>query len=262
MTGIFFDGANTTIYRKAKKEIIKTVKTLIMKQLLLFLIFFYSYQSFSQLIIDETYKDPSFWMFKRKLENAILKKDTVKLKMLLADKVFESKDVCGYAGCSKDDFIKYYFTEIKEAYKDEIWNDIKKIIRFGFYQATDENLVHPTPHDKVVYIAPSYLKTVNPDDEIVVLSENVNIREFPNLQAKILRKASYEVFKCDCNIITRKESTQQRSDGIDWLEIYLEDGKMGYIAMKYTSYEVTKQLKIAKVNGEWKIIWYYNKPGC
>ena len=70
------------------------------------------------------------------------------------------------------------------------------------------------------------------------------------------------MFKCDCNVTTWKESTQQRNDGIDWLEIYLENDKMGYIAEKYTSYKIIKELKIAKVNGEWKIIWYYNKPGC
>ena len=233
-----------------------------MKPLLLLLIFFYSNQSFGQLISDETHKDVRFWQFKQKLENAVFEKDTVKLKMLLADKVFESSDVCGYPGCNKDEFIKYYFTGMKEAFKDDIWNELKTLIHFGYYQATDENLGHPVPHDKTVYIAPSYLKTVNTDDEIIVLSKNVNIRKFPNLQAKILKQASYEVFKCDCNITTWKETTQQRNDGIDWLEIHLENDKIGYIAEKYTSYRIIKELKIGKVNGEWKIIWYYNKPGC
>ena len=232
------------------------------KSIFLLLILLPFHRSFGQLISDETYKDVSFWQFKQKLENAVYEKDTVKLKKLLADNIFESNDVCGHPGCNKNEFIKYYYTGMKEANKDDIWNELQSIIRFGFYQATDENLVHPVPHDNTVYIAPSYLKTVNTDDEIIVLSQNVNIRELPNLQAKILKQASYEVFKCDCNVTTWKESTQQRNDGIDWLEIYLENNKTGYIAEKYTSYRIIKELKIAKVNGEWKIIWYYNKPGC
>ncbi|WP_345277332.1 SH3 domain-containing protein [Litoribaculum gwangyangense] len=190
--------------------------------------------------------------------NCVIKKDTTKLKELLAERVFESNDGCGYPGCSKEEFIKYYFNEGAE----RSWNDMFKIIRFGFIRDKDENPERIVPHDSTIFYGPSYLKNVDTDNEIIVLGENVNIREKPSLKAKIIRTASFEKFKCDCNILTTKKTTYQIVEGIGWLEIKLSSGEIGYVASELTSSDLIKEMTIAKVNGEWKIISFYQSPGC
>lgn len=213
----------------------------------------------SQIIKDETYLDKDFWTFRAKLEEAIINKSTTKLKKLLADKVRESNDGCGASGCDKDEFIEYYFGD---GSVDETWEEIKTVVRFGFIRRIDEYTEMPVKHDKTVFQAPSYLSEIDEDNEIIVLGEKVNIREQPSLNAKVIKQASYEVFKCDCNILTSKETTYQTKEGIGWLEIYLENNKIGYIAAKYTSYEIIKEMTVGKINGKWKIISYYHSPGC
>jgi len=214
--------------------------------------------SYGQIINDESYLDLDFLKFKTELINCVIQKDTLKLKGFLADRVYESKDTCGYPGCTKDDLIKYYFKELA----NESWNDMLNLLRFGFSRKVDDNTEWIVPHEKVVFQAPSYLKKVDTENELLILAENVNIRKKPSLNSEIIRTTSYEKFKCDCNIMTMTNTTYQTVDGINWIEIKLENNEVGFVASKFTSYELIKEMTIAKVNGEWKIISWFQSPGC
>src|SRR5690606_15353463 len=121
---------------------------------------------------------------------------------------------------------------------------------------------HPVPHEKVIFQAPSYLKKVDTDNELIILGKNVNVRKEPKLNSEIIRTATYEVFKCDCNILTATDKTYQTVNGINWIEIKLDENKVGYVAVEYTSYDLIKEMIIAKVNGQWKIIYWYHASGC
>jgi len=223
------------------------------------IIFTYSLSIHGQLIVDESYKDVDFWIFKQHLEKAVMQQDTTLLKSLLADRVFESTDS---ESCTKTQLIKYCFTGFRKGQEHFVWDELELIIRFGFYQKKDVFPTHPILHDELVYIAPSYLKTVDTANALIVLSTDVNIRRQPGLSAKIIRTASFEKFRCNCNVISMTDTTFQTVDGIDWIEIVMNENTVGYIAAKYTSYVVEKKLHIGKVNGAWKIIRYYSPPGC
>ncbi len=240
-------------------RILFSIKPKLMILFILIAVLFVCHQVSAQLIQDETYKDQSFWKFRIKLENCIVQKDTNLLKSLLAERIYVSKDGCGANGCSKDEFIKYYYSHGGQA---ELWEEMEKIIRFGFHRIESNKFIYPILREEGGFQAPSYLKKVNTEEEVIILGEFVNIREKPDLNAKIIKQASFEKFHCDCNIITHKETTIQRVEGMDWLEIYLNDSQVGYVAANYTSYFIYKEMTISKVNGEWKIISFYNPPGC
>lgn len=232
-----------------------------MKKLLILCFAITTLQANAQLIHDESHTDLSFWKFKVKLEEAILKKDTTLLKSLLADRILESNDICGDLGCPVSEFMYHYFSA--SSVQSEIsWFQLQQIVRFGFYKNFDEYNETPVLHSKNMFSAPSYLKKIDTEVETIILGNNVNIREQASLKAKVIQQASYEVFKCDCNITTQTETTYQIVDGIDWLEIKLNNGKVGYVASKYTSAAIHRDLTIAKVNGKWKIISFYQGPGC
>ena len=80
-----------------------------MKQILAILIMVQVVQLHGQLITDESFQDVDFWKFKSHLEQAIVEKDTTKLKKYLAERIHESFDGCEEAnrGCSREDFIEY-----------------------------------------------------------------------------------------------------------------------------------------------------------
>jgi len=229
-----------------------------MKRFIFILTILLTVKSYGQIINDESYLDLSFLKFKTELLNCVIQKDTLKLKEFLAERVFESKDVCGYPGCPKDELIKYYFKENPK----ESWKNMLTILRFGFSRLEDKNPENIIPHDKIIFQGPSYLKKIDTDNELLILGENVNIRKQPNLKSEIIRTASYEVFKCDCNILTMTDKTYQTVDGINWIEIKLSENKIGYVASELTSYDLIKEMTIAKINGEWKIISWFQSPGC
>lgn len=229
-----------------------------MKNLILLITFLFSINSYGQIINDESYLDLDFLKFKTELLNCVIQKDTIKLRSFLAEFVFESKDICGYPGCTKDELIKYYFEENP----DYSWKNMLTILRFGFSRLEDKNPNNIVPHDKIIFQGPSYLKKIDTENELIILGENVNIRKEPSLKSKIIRTTSYEVFKCDCNIIDMTNKTYQTVDGINWIEIKLGNNKIGYVASELTSYDLPKEMTIAKVNGKWKIISWFQSPGC
>lgn len=219
-----------------------------MKTLIILFVLLLSLQSYGQIIHDESYEDESFWKFKAKLESCLLKKDLKLFKTFLADTIQESRYSCNQKGCSKDEFIKICFNK-----KETVWNDMLKIVRFGFHQIKNEY------YNQNTFQAPSYLKTINPYEKIVVLGKNVNIRKEPNTKAKVLQQASFESFDYDFDLDETKIIHQE---GISWLKIKLANKQTGYIALKFTSYPIIKEMSVMRIKGEWKIISYYHSTGC
>ena len=229
-----------------------------MKNRVVLILLVFGFQSYGQLIHDDSYLDLEFWKFKSELESVVFDRDTIRLRNMLADRILESNDGCGNPGCTKDEFIKSYFDESSES----SWDDMQKILRFGFSQIEDKYPNSIVPHEKMIFQGPSYLEMIDTDNELVILAEKVNIREKPDIKSKIIDQASFEKFNCDCNILTMTDTTYQRGDGIGWIEIKLDDGNIGYVASEFTSYDLIKEMTIAKVDGEWRIISFYHAPGC
>ena len=227
----------------------------------LFALFFtvlFTINSYGQLIHDESHLDPSFLKFKTDLMQCVIQKDTLKLKDFLADHVLESKDGCDYPGCTPDELIKYHFTYSA----DESWNSMLTILRFGFRRVEDQYPELRVPHDKTTFVGPSYVDKIDPSTELLILGENVRIRKQPSLNAEVIQTASYEVFKCDCSILTMTDNTFQTADGVDWIEVKIDNQTTGYVASTLTSYSLLRDMTIAKVDGQWKIISWFMGPGC
>lgn len=233
-----------------------------MKKLILVLCFFYISNSISaQYIQDESYKDKSFWEFKTELEYCIIKKDLNKLRSFLASGILIAKDACNQPECSKDEFVKFHFGDRET--NEDTWNELLTVVRLGFFKTQKRDLFYTFKKSESGYFAaPSYLNKINTDKEVIILGENVNIRQKPSLKGKVLRIVSYEKFKCDCNILDYKPTTVQSVDGLQWLEIKLPNGETGYISLDLTSYKIDKEMTIGKINGKWKILSYYTGPGC
>ncbi|MDO1501296.1 SH3 domain-containing protein [Winogradskyella maritima] len=194
----------------------------------------------SSQIKDESYLDIDFWEFKTKLSYAVLKKDKVLLELLLHEVVidcWDAFDCAGKGGCGKKQFIEVFFNDNES----DQWQILKSILRFGFKRKKDSLGYN--------FSAPSY--TVM-DRSIVILAENLNIRKAPRLTAKVLGQISFSTVKCALDsegnpIIYNRE----------WVKIILENGFEGYVMKQYTSSVIDRRLKVAKINGEWKIVEYY-----
>jgi hypothetical protein len=94
-------------------------------------------------------------------------------------------------------------------------------------------------------------------EELLISGEQVNIREAPGLEAKVIRKASYEKFR-----YKPLAKLTQTEDGLEWVEIILDDDRKGFVATQFTTIHLRKELSVAKINGSWKIFSFSHIPGC
>jgi hypothetical protein len=214
--------------------------------------------SFGQVIHDESYLDPEFLIFKTALLNCIIQKDKEKLKTYFADEVMVSNDLCEKAACTKMEVFEYCFNEGA----DKTWEMMFDAIRFGFSRIQVKNLESGIPPFLTFYQAPSFLKSIDTENELLLLGEKINIRSKPSLTAEVVKRSSYGVFKCDCNVMDMTETTFQTIDGIFWIEIKLNDNQVGYVSADLTSYQINKEMEVRKINNQWKITRWYNGPGC
>jgi hypothetical protein len=229
-----------------------------MKNYILVLFLFIARVSFGQLIHDDSYMDAEFYQFKSELTSCVLAKDKNKLMNLLADSIMSSTDDCESPLCSKNEFLNAYFYGDAE----ESWKELSTILRYGFTKIKSKEFIMPEKHEATVFLAPSYYNSFDDQTHLLVLGEHVNIRKSPSLKAEVVKKVSWELLECDCDIFTTSQTTYQQGDGKDWIEVK-ENGKvLGYIVRDYTSIDIYLQLGVAKVEGKWKIIYYYEMPGC
>jgi hypothetical protein len=218
----------------------------------------------AQEIQDESYLDADFWIFKAKLEACLLAEDTKAFEGFLADRILLGKDICKESTCTKEEFLaSYELNTAPNANSKELYRTMLQIMRFGFTQIKHkEEYNFPKLYNKLVFQAPSFYTKIDPEKELLILGTNVNIRAAPSKTAKIIRQASYETFLCDCDLRTRTETTYQTKEGIYWIEVKLKSGKRAYVAEVYTSSSINKEMTVAKIKGEWKIISFFEPMGC
>ncbi|MFT5647712.1 MAG: putative membrane protein YfhO [Aureispira sp.] len=235
-----------------------------MKTVFIFLLLIISGVASAQYIQDESYLDSDFWIFKAKLEACLLAEDSKAFEGFLADRILVGKDACQESTCTKEEFLQYHELDEKGSRNaKETYHTMLGIMRFGFTQIEyKEEYNFPELFNELVFQAPSFYTKIDEEKELLILGTNVNIRAAPSKTAKITRQVSYETFPCDCNIMKRTETTYQSKEGMDWVEVKLEDGKVGYVAKKYTSSTLNKEMTIAKIKGEWKIISFFEPIGC
>ncbi|WP_196887710.1 SH3 domain-containing protein [Aureivirga sp. CE67] len=222
-------------------------------KLLLLLLMTFSISSFSQIIKDDSYLDTDFVKFKTSLMQSVISKDEAGFAKHLASKVLIMKDVCDSPKCSKDAVIQYFFSDDNNPQSS--WKSFFNTFRFGFMR------VEENPKE-FAFFAPSFKYNLESESKLLILGENVNIRKKPSLNAKIIKKASYEEFEYNDDSNTFSESNINVNDGYLWLEVFLKNGEKGYVVAKLTSYYYDTQIKVEKINGQWKITEIIEPIGC
>jgi len=213
--------------------------------------------SYAQFENDASHQDMEFWKFKSQLEAYVVAKDRKGLQQLFADTVFETGAMTGQQGTPKEAFLQQYFQQENSA----VWKTLLTILRFGFSQMPNQNI---GAEQGTLFKGPSYLNHMDSNQELIVLGTDVNVRSHPGLGGKIVEKASFKKYTCDCDTAMGSLNPTQNVDGVNWIRIYLEDGTPAYIASRYTSYALSEALTIAKVQGTWKIIAFgkTEEVGC
>lgn len=189
--------------------------------------------------VDEARLDPSFLKFRTKLIAAVERKDMKYVLAILDPKVRLSFG--GHGGVS--DF-KMMWAGKNET---EFWKEFRPVIRNGgtFFREAGKR--------KSLFYAPftfeSFPKDLDAFEHYVIFGSNVNLREVPNNNSKIVGKLSYNVVRA----VEETYSGNQEGKS-EWYNIKTLGGLSGYVKSEFVRSPIDYRAGFEKKSGRWKMV--------
>jgi len=186
-----------------------------------------------------------------RLVEALEKRDLNLLRPLLADTLTDGAADGGAdcpGGCPVDTFLALKFAD--ENTKGNFYNAFLRIAKAGFA---------PVQDNPNVYFAPAYSLKLR-ENELFIVGKNVNIREKPGTQAKIVSQKSYEKI----TYVPDENEMPQTAEKDDyyWVKIKLSGGKIGYVASKFTSMAYYQDIEATQKDGKFMITGFIDAFVC
>ncbi len=225
-------------------------------------------QQSNPLVVDESKTDASFMAFKAQLHIAVQKKDVELLLPLLADSVRESSNnPCQY--CPKQYFVQMVCVPNKQRPNDAyFWQQTELLLKYGFKKGDEQNpsYIANYVHANQYFTAPAFTIVFDDYDTLLVLEETVKVYNAPTAQDSAISTISYGKY-ATVNTSERRGSqydfwVYNADEDANWAHIALPNGKTGYVLVEKTSVALYKEMTVAKINGQWKIVSFYHPPGC
>lgn len=187
--------------------------------------------------VDEAAQDSSLMLFRLRLIEALVERDTAFVYTHLAPEV---KISFGDA----DGLETFKMIWQPEDPDSKFWLTMAGVIGAGgVYDA------NPDYSDaEATFIAPYYFSAF-PDEYdafeyAVVVGERVRVRSAPNTESEVLAALSYDIVRL----------TRPPSDG--WVQIELADGADGFMAARFIKSPIGYRAGFEKVNGRWRIFFF------
>ncbi len=193
--------------------------------------------------VDEAAKDASFLAFRKKLIAAVDKKDAKFIYSILDPKIELSYG--GDAGIA--DFKRMWEPEKKTS---KFWDEFARVIKNGgaFYEVEGR---------KLGGFAAPYTYSNFPDspdldlfEHHIIFGNNVNLREAPSMDAKVIERLSYNIVALTGNKL------KPGDEEADWYQIKTLGGKAGWVKAEYVRSPIGFRAGFEKKRGQWKMIFF------
>lgn len=197
--------------------------------------------------VDEGPKDASFLAFRTKLIAAAEKKDVNHIIGILDPKITVSFG--GHEGIN--DFKSYWKINDKNS---RFWEEFLRVIKNGgHFNGEGRNRMNSfnAPYD------------VTPPEDLdhwehhAIFGNNVNLREQPNMNAKVITRLSYNIVRIDEPAAIRKKTGSGEWDWVyDWHKVETLGGLKGWVKAEYVRSWAGYRAGFEKKGGKWKMIYF------
>ena len=193
--------------------------------------------------------DDDFQNFRTRLKICIEERDTILLSNLLYDRVLEcwdAFDCAGEEGCLKNDFIRILFSDASS----KEWETLNRLVEMGFQKTLDTvdyQFLHQSRGINC-FVSPPYI--VAPL-KLYIITDNSKVYAAPSSKAQLLKTIS-----CGNYTYQQDEYLNPKIYEDAWLKLFFEGGSWGFVEFKNASQSINRELRVSKINGEWKIIAY------
>ncbi len=182
--------------------------------------------------VDEAAQDSSLMLFRLRLIEALVERDTAFVYAHLAPEV----KVSFGPGNGLASFKAMWHLDNPES---PFWLTMAGVIGAGglYYSSSD---------DKASFIAAYYFSAFPNEydafEYAVVVGERVNVRSAPSTEDEVLTRLSYDIVRILSLVFSN-----------DWMPIELADGTKGFIASRYVKSPIGYRAGFEKIDGRWRI---------
>ncbi len=192
--------------------------------------------------VDEGAKDKSFFAFRTKLIAAAERKDARFINSMVDPNIKISFGIENGAA----NFRKIWKPEAKNS---KFWEEFLTVIKNGgAFQADVENRYR-------LFAAPftysSWPDGIDSFDHQLIFGSNVNLREGPSMEAKVIEQLSYNIVKT-----THEPNAAMSDERPEWLKIETLGGKTGYVNSRYVRSPIDFRAGFEKKRGQWKMTFF------
>jgi hypothetical protein len=190
--------------------------------------------------VDEAGEDKSFLEFRTKLIAAAERKDREHILSILDPDI--SSSFGGHHGVEG-------FKELWEfaGENTRFWDEFLKVLRNGgmWYREEGRRTIFTAP-----YIFEGFPGDLDSFEHGVVFGTNVNLREKPSVDSKVVAQLSH-------NVVRIEETKLTEDDGRpDWYRVKTLGGKAGWVKGDYIRSPIDYRAGFEKKGGKWKMIFF------
>jgi hypothetical protein len=198
--------------------------------------------------VDEAKEEPSFLAFRTKLIAAAERHDVKYILSVLDPKIELSFG--GHSGIA--DFKTFWKINSRNS---KFWDEFLAVMKNGGSFTGDGR-------NRLSSFAAPYVYTVWPEDldafeHHVIFGTDVNLREAPSTDAKVIDKLSYNVVKFDDQLSTRKKTGAGEEDWeYEWYRVETLGGKKGFVNAAFVRSAIGYRAGFEKKRGVWKMTFF------
>ena len=186
--------------------------------------------------VDEAARDPGFFAFRARLQEAVARHDAAAVLEAVDPNI--KVDFGGSGGTA--DFRTAW--KLQDGDKSPLWAELGLVLALG-----------GGFHDKNTFMAPySYSRfpdAIDSFQHVVVLGSDVRVRAQPNVSSPVLATLSFDIVKL--SQAGRGRMTPEQ--GEQWTAVELKGGRMGYIASRYVRSPIALRAIFNKIGGRWRM---------
>lgn len=193
---------------------------------------------------DEAPKDASFLAFRTKLIAAAERKDLKYVLSIMDPKI--NLSFGGHEGVK--DFRKLWKKD------SDFWAEFIPVIKNGgsFNEYEEELTAFSAP-----YVFTDMPEMLDQFEHFVVFGSDVNLREKPDLNSRVIAKLSYNVVKVDPEAaVKRKTGPGEHDWKIDWQKVTTLGGQTGWMKAEFVRSPIDYRAGFEKKRGKWVMTFF------
>lgn len=186
--------------------------------------------------IDEAARDPAFFVFRARLQEAVARHD--------AAAVLDAADPNIKVGFGGKDGLAAFREKwkLQDGDKSPLWAELGLVLSLGGGFRSPSSFEAP-------YVFSRWPEAHDAFEHVAVLGTDVRVRAEPRADSKILAALSFDIVRLSQAGRSRLTPAQMK----EWTAVELQGGRTGYVASRYVRSSVGYRALFNKINGRWRM---------